>query len=133
LVDVERVFALHDAALAHAGGLPGVRDRGLVEGAVEGAMTASLYERGEEADPVVIAAYLLCYLARNHAFIDGNKRVAWMAAEDQLRLAKVRVIASTDEAEALVFDVVEKRVEAEDVCEWFHAHLAGYYPDEPGE
>ncbi|MEO7328959.1 MAG: type II toxin-antitoxin system death-on-curing family toxin [Minicystis sp.] len=120
---------LHTAALAHAGGLPGVRDPGLVESAVANAKNASLYETGEE-DPIVIAAHLLCYLARNHAFLDGNKRVAWMAAQEQLLLAKVRVVASTEEAESMVFDVVEKRIEADGVCEWFHAHLAGYYSNE---
>ncbi len=132
LITVERVLELHAEALAHAGGLPGVRDEGLVKAAVEGALTAAHYhetENGEDpVDPMVLAAYLLCYLSRNHAFIDGNKRVAWLALEDQLRLLRLRVAASTDDAESLVIDVVTKKLEADDVIEWIAARLVSYEP-----
>ncbi|MFO0759476.1 MAG: type II toxin-antitoxin system death-on-curing family toxin [Byssovorax sp.] len=129
LISVERVLELHDAAIEVKGGMPGVRDHGLVESAVANARNASLYALNEEEDPVVIAAYLLYYLALNHAFLDGNKRVAWMAAEEQLRLAGVRVVAPTDDAEQLVLGVVAKRFEPRDVYDWLIAHLTGYYPE----
>ena len=122
-ITVERVHELHAAALAHAGGSPGVRDGGLVEAAVAGARTASLYEDEGTVDPLVLAAYLLCYLARNHAFLDGNKRVAWLALEDQLRSLRVRVTASTEEAAGLVLAVVAREVEADEVVEWIAARL----------
>jgi death-on-curing protein len=129
---VARAHDLHAAALAHAGGSPGVRDEGLVEASVGGALTAASYdERERDDDPVdsmVLAAYLLCYLARNHAFLDGNKRVAWLALEDQLRSIGVRVIASADEAETLVLDVVAKKLEADDVVEWIATRLVAYEP-----
>lgn len=133
-LSVARSHDLHTAALTHAGGSPGVRDEGLVEAAVEGALTAAHYhererERDEDpVDPMVLAAYLLCYLARNHAFIDGNKRVAWLAFEDQLRVIRLRVVASADEAEALVLDVVAKKLEADNVVEWIATRLVAYEP-----
>jgi death-on-curing protein len=77
---------------------------------------------------MVLAAYLLCYLARNHAFLDGNKRVAWLAFEDQLRSIGARVLASAEEAETLVLDVVAKKLEADDVVEWIAARLVAYEP-----
>lgn len=131
-ITVARVHELHAAALAHAGGTPGVRDQGLVKAAVGGALTAAHYHERENdddpVDPMVIAAYLLCYLARDHAFIDGNKRVAWLACEDQLRLVRVRIVASDDEAERLVLAVVAKELEANDVIEWIAARLMAYDP-----
>ncbi len=127
-ITVERVHELHAAALAHAGGLSGVRDTGLVEAAVGGALTAAQYHDKDEdpVDPMVLAAYLLCYLSRYHAFIDGNKRVAWLAFEDQLRLLRLCVVASTDDAESLVFDVVAKKLDVDDVIEWTAARLVPY-------
>jgi death-on-curing protein len=125
-IAVERVHELHAEALAHAGGSPGVRDQGLVEAAVEGARTSALYEDEGPVDPLVLAAYLLCYLARNHAFLDGNKRVAWLALEDQLRSLRVRVTASTEDAEGLVLAVVAREVEADEVVEWIAARLGPY-------
>lgn len=129
VVDTERVYELHEKALALAGGRAGVRDQGLVESAVSGARMAALYSSDTgEADPLALAAYLLCYLARDHAFIDGNKRVAWLAFEDQLRMVGLRVNASTDEAERLVLDVVVKHIEAADIIEWSTTRLDAYDP-----
>jgi death-on-curing protein len=128
-VTVARVHELHAAALAHAGGTPGVRDPGLLESAVDGALTAVLYAReAGELDPLLLAAHLLCYLARNHPFIDGNKRVAWLACEDQLRLVSLRLAATTDDAESLVLAVVAHRVEVHDVVAWLGARLCAYEP-----
>jgi death-on-curing protein len=126
-VNVTRVHELHAAALTHAGGAPGVRELGLLESAVEGALTAALYATDSgEPEPLQIAAHLLCYLARNHPFVDGNKRVAWLACEEQLRLIRLRVAATTDDAELLVLDVVARRLDACDVVEWLAARLTAY-------
>ncbi len=128
-ISATRVQELHSAALAHAGGRPGVLNAGLLESAVGGALTAALYaNESGEPDPLYIAAHLLCYLARNHAFNDGNKRVAWLACEDQLRMCRLRVIASTDDAERLVLDVVRGDVKSEDVIAWLAERLAPYDP-----
>ena len=128
-ITLGRVHELHAAALTHAGGSPGVRDEGLALGAVEGALTAALYAGDDPVDPLLVAAYLLCYLARNHAFIDGNKRVAWLAFEDQLRLVGLRVEASVDEAETLVLAVVAKELQAEDVVDVDGPTPRGLLPD----
>lgn len=125
-ITIERVHQLHAAALEHANGSPGVREEGLIEGAVEGAFTAALYAGDDPVDPLLLAGYLLCYLARNHAFIDGNKRVAWLAFEDQLRSVRMRVQASDDDAVALVLDVVARKIEAADVVEWAAVRLVPY-------
>jgi death-on-curing protein len=129
LVTLARVHALHEASLAAKGGSPGTRDPGLVESAVGNALNAACYEAGEgDPDPLVLASYLLCSLAQNHPFVDGNKRTAWLAMDDQLRRVGVSVSATTDEAEALVLEVVARRRGPQDVAAWLTARVVAWYP-----
>lgn len=72
---VEAVIAIHDEVLAAHGGSPGLRSRELLESAVA-APQATLMGSPLIAEPVEIAAAYLFYLCSNHAFVDGNKRVA---------------------------------------------------------
>jgi death on curing protein len=124
-----RVLELHAAALKHSGGMPGLREPGLLDGAVAGAITATLYTSPNDTmDPLWMAAHLLCYIARDHPFVDGNKRVAWLSCEEQLRLVRLRVTAAVDDAERLVLDVVARRLEARDIVAWLAARLSPYDP-----
>lgn len=124
LVSSARVVELHAAAVAHAGGTTELRDVGLLESAVSGAHTASLYRTGADSpEPLGLAAYLLVYIARNHAFVDGNKRVAWLAMEDQLFLVGLGIDATTDDAERLVLDVVTGQLDADGVIAWLAQRL----------
>jgi death-on-curing protein len=76
---VEAVLAIHAEVLAAHGGLPGLRDPGLLESAVA-APQASHGGTPLMRDVVEIAAAYLYYLCRNHPFADGNKRTALAAA-----------------------------------------------------
>jgi len=76
---VEAAVAIHAEVLAAHGGLPGLRDRGLLESAVA-APQASFGGKPLINDPIEIAAAYLFYLCRNHPFADGNKRTALAAA-----------------------------------------------------
>lgn len=69
------VRAIHAEVLAAHGGAPGLRDEALLESAVA-APQAKKLGRAVFTDPVEVAAAYLFYLCRNHAFVDGNKRVA---------------------------------------------------------
>ncbi len=71
------VVALHDESLALFGGLPGVRDEGMLDSALARPQNRLAYEPGVEF-PRLAAAYGFG-LARNHPFVDGNKRVAVLA------------------------------------------------------
>ena len=73
-LEVEEVEAIHAAGLEAHGGSPGVRDRGLLESAIMAPRT------GYYGTLVEFAAVLCHGLAKNHAFVDGNKRVAIAAA-----------------------------------------------------
>jgi death-on-curing protein len=72
---VDAVLAIHEEVLAAHGGGAGIRDLGLLESAVA-APQASFGGVAMITDPLEIAAAYHFYLCRNHAFVDGNKRVA---------------------------------------------------------
>jgi len=76
---VEAAVAIHAEVLAAHGGLPGLRDRGLLESAVA-APQASIGGKPLIVDPIEVGAAYLFYLCRNHPFADGNKRTALAAA-----------------------------------------------------
>jgi death-on-curing protein len=72
---VEAVIAIHNEVLAAHGGSPGMRSRELLESAVA-APQATIMGSPLISDPIEIAAAYFFYLCSNHAFVDGNKRVA---------------------------------------------------------
>ena len=86
------------------GGEPVVRDHGLLESALARPRTTVF---GADAYPDVPtkAAALLHSLARNHALVDGNKRLAWLATYVFLDINGCRVIATDDEVVAFVLAV----------------------------
>ena len=71
------VVALHEESIAIFGGLAGIRDEGLLEGAL--ARPRNLHADEPGADLVRLAAAYGFGLARNHPFVDGNKRIAVLA------------------------------------------------------
>ena len=76
-VGVSVVLAIHDRQLAEHGGEDGIRDLGMVESALARPLNLASYE---DPDAAALAAAYAWGLARNHGFIDGNKRTAWVAA-----------------------------------------------------
>lgn len=76
---VDQVLALHEASIRGFGGEPGLRDRGLLESAVAVPQAAFGGEYLHESINDMAAAYLF-HVARNHPFVDGNKRAALLAA-----------------------------------------------------
>lgn len=79
----EVALAIHDAQLAAYGGLSGVRDDNLFESAL--ARPQNKFAYGEE-DVYALAATLCFGMARNHPFLDANKRTAWSCTLAFLRL-----------------------------------------------
>lgn len=84
-LNCDEVIELHDALLEKWGGLPGFRDKGLLESALASPMMAVF---GEELHKTVYdkAAAYLFYISRNHPFNDGNKRTAASSALVFLRI-----------------------------------------------
>ena len=76
-LDKQLILAVHDEQLAEHGGLSGVRDDGLLESAMARPEHLAAYG---EPDVAELAASYGYGIARNHPFIDGNKRTAFVAA-----------------------------------------------------
>lgn len=70
----EAVNAIHQMLIAEHGGLSGVRDQGLLDSALARPRQQAVY--GEKTTPFQLAAAYGYGLARNHPFVDGNKRIA---------------------------------------------------------
>lgn len=68
----DEVFEIHRRLLEQFGGMPGVRDEGLLDSALLAAANRQHYEA---ADLATLAATYAFHLTRNHPFVDGNKRV----------------------------------------------------------
>jgi len=88
------VLALHDEQIAEHGGMSGIKDEGLLESAL--ARPENLFAYGNP-DIIEIAAAYGFGLARNHAFVDGNKRTSMVVTELFLDLNGLELTASDTE------------------------------------
>src|SRR6516164_11040749 len=86
-VTYDQAVAIHSRQLRRFGGAPGLRDEGMLRSALERSINKWHYERAELAE---LAAAYAFGLAKNHAFVDGNKRVAFLAMMVFLRTNGVR-------------------------------------------
>lgn len=101
-----------------------VRDAGLLAAAA-GRPRVTLF--GADAYPSFEdkAAALLHSLVRNHAFVDGNKRVAWSAARVFCLLNGRDLTYTVDDAEAMMMAAAAGTLDVADVATWLRLHLAG--------
>ena len=86
---------------------------------------AALYAHGDgDPDPLWVAAYVLRSLARNHCFMDGNKRIAWVACLEVLAVAAgVTVEGDQESAAEFVEGVATGAIVVEEVMDWLAARL----------
>jgi len=89
------ILAIHDQQLAEHGGGTGVRDEGLLESALARPRDRFAYD--ESVDLTMLAAAYGFGVTRNHPFIDGNKRTAFVAAEVFLQLNGMTLTARDEE------------------------------------
>ena len=107
-LEVEEVLRLHARSLDAFGGLPGLRDPGALESAVQAVRNHFLYTGGDLFD---LAAVLLWHLGRNHPFADGNKRVALAAALVFLDLNGIQLAQDDELFESLTQGVAASGIE----------------------
>ncbi len=121
-LSVEQVLAAHRRMVEEFGGDPGLRDRGLLESAVS-MPSAQVAGRFLHGDLAAMAAAYLFHLARNHPFLDGNKRTALAAAGVFLRVNGKCLRASDDELLRLTEGVAIGAVSKAEAAAFFRAHL----------
>jgi death on curing protein len=114
------IYAIHDQQLAEHGGPGGVRDHGAVESALARPRNLALYE---EPDAAALAAAYAFGLARNHGFVDGNKRTAWIAARLFLADNGVRLVFDKAEAVRIVEGLAAGSVGEEEFAGWLRERV----------
>lgn len=116
------VIALHQEQLARFGGPPGLRDAGLLSSALNRPRNKWAYEG---ADLVGCAAAYAFGLARNHPFIDGNKRIAFLAMAGFLEKNGTRFEANHGEAIAAVLELAAGNLSEEALERWIRDVVEG--------
>lgn len=115
---VEEVLVLHALLIARYGGESGIRDLGMLDAALHRPRSGYYASLSEQA------AALLQSLANNHAFVDGNKRVAFATTAIFLRLNGFDLRAKADDAEAfLIEEVIQARAPLARIATWIERHI----------
>lgn len=113
------VVALHALAIKEFGGSHGIRDEGLLESALARPRHQVAY--GEPSLFALAASYAFG-LAKNHAFVDGNKRVAFAAIDVFLQLNGYELSASDVEATVVMQDLAAGALSEDDLARWIEVN-----------
>ena len=111
---------LHDESLAEHGGRPGLRDEGLLESAL--ARPHQLLAYGQPDLAALADAYAFG-LARNHAFVDGNKRAAFLATGLFLALNGHRLLTSQADATLTMLALAASDLTEDEFAQWLRDHI----------
>ncbi len=114
--------AAHAEQIAeHGGGGDGLRDRGLFESAMARPQQLACYG---EPDAAALAAAYAYGLARNHPFVDGNKRIAAVISETFLTLNGYELTATDAELVVAFLELAAGDLSEEELADWFRQHSA---------
>jgi len=120
-IETDLALAIHDRQLAEHGGPIGVRNTSALESALGRPRNQWAYG---EVDLCALAAAYAYGVARNHPFVDGNKRTAWVLARLFLGLNGVQIGFAPEEAIHMVLALASGSLAEAEVAEWFRTRLA---------
>lgn len=115
---LSQVISLHQMQIDQFGGSPGVKDEGLLLSAL-GQPESGFGDEYFHKDLYEMAAAYLFHLVKNHAFNDGNKRIAALTAAVFLQVNGLMVTADENEFEKLVLDAAQSLALKEQIAEFF--------------
>lgn len=118
-LDALDVAAYHSETIAAHGGRAGLRDRGLLESAVARPRNLSAY--GEPTAFDLAAAYAFG-IAKNHPFVDGNKRVALITSATFLELNGWRFLAAEEDAVIVFLDLAAGKTTEREFSRWLQSN-----------
>ncbi|HUN39625.1 MAG TPA: type II toxin-antitoxin system death-on-curing family toxin [Acetobacteraceae bacterium] len=118
-LDRQLVLAIHEEQLAAHGGASGVRDEGLLESALARPLNHAGYG---ETDTVQLASLYAIAIARNHPFLDGNKRTAFVALEAFLILNGCRFPATDAEVVVAMLAMASGEMSDDEFTVWVRQH-----------
>ncbi len=120
-IDERDALALHDRLLALDGGLPGVRDVGLVQFAL--ARPRQLHAYGDKPDIIDLAAAYTAGIVRDHPFIDGNKRTGFLLGVLFLELNGYRFTATEESAAQAILSLAAGTLDEPAFAAWLRANV----------
>jgi death on curing protein len=114
-ITYEQAIAIHSRQLRRFGGAPGLRDEGTLRSALERPVNKWRHEQSEMAEPAAAYAF---GLAKNRAFVDGNKRIAFMAM--MVFLHKNGVVFNPDPAQStsIILSLAAGEVSEQSLARW---------------
>lgn len=115
----ELVILAHDEQLVEHGGAAGLRDAGLLDSALARPQQLAAY-----GDPDVfdLAAAYAFGIARNHPFVDGNKRTAFLLAEGFVRIHGQRLRATDEQALVAMLSLAAGDIDQDRFAAWLRQH-----------
>ena len=120
-VDKRALLLLHAESLAEHGGSAGLRDKGLLDSALARPLNLVAYGESDFAD---LAASYAFGLAKNHPFVDGNKRAAFLSAGLFLTLNGFRLTASQVDATQAMLALAGSELSEEAFARWLRANTS---------
>jgi death-on-curing protein len=114
-IDKQLLVMLHDESLAFNGGASGIRDEGLLDSQLNRAINLAIYGSPDFAE---LAAAYGVGLAKNHAFVDGNKRAAFLSVGLFLGLNGYKLKATQVDATLTMLAVAGGEMDEQNFAEW---------------
>lgn len=122
-VGLSTVLAIHEEQIAEHGGSGGVRDHGLLCSALDRPKNIAAYEPDENRDLSRLAAAYGYGIAKNHPFIDGNKRTALVVTETFLNLNGLDLTADDASCVAVMRAVADGTMKEEQFACWIRENI----------
>lgn len=119
-VTIEVAEAAHAEQLAEHGGGEGVRERGALESAMARPQNTAGYGKPDISD---LAAAYAFGIARNHPFVDGNKRTAAVVSESFLMQNGYRLTATDAEVVVAFLALAAGELTEDEMADWFRRHI----------
>ena len=118
-IDRRALLLLHGESLVLHGGAPGMRDEGLLDSALARPENLAAYGQPDVFDCAATHAF---GLAKNHPFIDGNKRAAFLGAGMFLRLNSFRLTATQQDATLTMLALAASDITEAAYADWLRKH-----------
>lgn len=122
MIDIEEVLRLHEIAIEKFGGSKGIRDRKLLESAINRPFATfdgeDLYKTGEEKASAVLES-----IVKNHPFHDGNKRTGYLVYRLYLLSEGYDIQATQEEKYQFVVNIASGKMKFDDIVAWTRQKL----------
>jgi death-on-curing protein len=116
----QAVIELHDEIIATVGGEAGMLNEASLDSALGAAANRAWYEQASLAQCAATYAF---HVAKAHAFVDGNKRIAVVAVETFLSVNGASLVATDREVHALILRIASSAMTRDEVDAWMSARV----------